>query len=77
MFHDNLKRLREEKGLTQAALADAVETSLRNVQNWEQGRRDPSLQTLRELANALGVTLAELMEGEPPVKKTRKRKGSK
>jgi transcriptional regulator with XRE-family HTH domain len=77
MFHDNLKRLREEKGLTQATLAEAVGTSLRNVQNWEQGRRDPSLQTLRQLAGVLGVTLAELVDEEPPAKKTRKGKGEK
>jgi transcriptional regulator with XRE-family HTH domain len=67
----------EGKGLTQAELGEAVGTSLRKVQNWEQGRRDPSLQTLRRLAGFLGVTLAELVDEEWPAKKTRKRKGEK
>jgi transcriptional regulator with XRE-family HTH domain len=65
MFHENLKRYREAKEMTQAALAKAMKVSLRNVQNWEQGQREPSLQTLRELAGVLGVTLSELVSEEP------------
>jgi transcriptional regulator with XRE-family HTH domain len=72
MFHENLKRFRDAKGLTQAGLAEAMKTSLRNVQNWEQGIRDPSLQTLRQLASILGVSLSELVHEEPAKKKTKK-----
>jgi transcriptional regulator with XRE-family HTH domain len=73
MFKDNLKRIRTEKGFTQASLAEAIGNSYRNVQNWEQGQREPSLQSLRDLAGALGVSLADLVEGEPPTKKGRKK----
>jgi transcriptional regulator with XRE-family HTH domain len=74
MFHDNLKHYREEKGLTQAALAAALKTSLRNVQNWEQGIRDPSLSTLRQLAGVLRISLAELVDEVPPPAKRKKGK---
>jgi transcriptional regulator with XRE-family HTH domain len=74
VFKDNLKRIRAEKGFTQARLAEAMKCPLRNVQNWEQGHREPSLQTLREIAGTLGVSLAELLEGEPPTKKVKAKK---
>jgi transcriptional regulator with XRE-family HTH domain len=75
MFHVNLKRYREEKGLTQATLAEALAVSLRNVQNWEQGQREPSLETLRQLARVLGVTVSDLVEGEPPAKPGKRKRG--
>jgi DNA-binding transcriptional regulator YiaG len=39
MTPDDLKARREQLGLSQAGLADALEISLRSLQNWEQGHR--------------------------------------
>lgn len=77
MLKDNLKRLRQVAGFTQASLADAMKVSLRNVQNWEQGHREPALTALRQLGAALGVSLDELVAEpvkEPPAKKKREGK---
>jgi transcriptional regulator with XRE-family HTH domain len=77
MFHENLKRLREAKGLTQAALAEALGAPLRTVQGWEQGRREPALEMVGRIARTLGVSADALLEEKAPAapKKARKRKG--
>jgi transcriptional regulator with XRE-family HTH domain len=63
-----LKARRRERGLSQEGLADALAVSLGAVKDWEQGRRSPQAETRPALADALGVTLAELalLLGEPP-----------
>jgi transcriptional regulator with XRE-family HTH domain len=50
-----LKALRERAGLTQQELADHSGVSLRAVEAYEQGRRQPSWFRLVRLAKALGV----------------------
>jgi transcriptional regulator with XRE-family HTH domain len=59
---ENLKRLREDKRLSQAALSREAQVSpayLSELES-EQGKR-PSGQVLMRLAKALGVTIAELL----------------
>jgi HTH-type transcriptional regulator/antitoxin HipB len=74
MIHHNLQRYRKAVGLTQAALADRLGTSIRNVQNWEIGHRRPELDMLIALAKVFGVGVDALLAEEPPAKKTRKGK---
>jgi transcriptional regulator with XRE-family HTH domain len=57
-----LKPLREEKGLTQRALADAVGLSEHAIYLFESGRTAPSLDTLKRLAQALGVQPGALLD---------------
>lgn len=57
-----LKQLRAERGLTQAALAKRAGVTLGYVGRLEIGRHDPQLSTLRKLAKALKVTVAELID---------------
>ncbi len=57
-----LKQLRAERGLTQAALAKRAGVTLSYVGRLEIGRHDPQLSTLRKLAKALKVTVAELIQ---------------
>ena len=58
-----LKRLREERGLTQAELAKKASVTEAYVSMIEAGKRkSPSLPVLRRLAHALGKTMAELLE---------------
>ncbi len=57
-----LKRLREYQGLTQAQLARKAGLTLGYIGRLEIGMHDPSLSTLRKLAKALKVKVAELVE---------------
>lgn len=56
-----LKELRAERGLTQAALAKRAGVTLSYIGRLEIGRHDPQLSTLRKLAKALKVPMAELL----------------
>ncbi len=56
-----LKELREETGLTQKQLAEAINNMQRNVSNWENGSSEPDLQTLIALADYFDVSLDELL----------------
>ena len=57
----NLKELRLARGMTQSELADAVGLSFQAICTYELGTREPSLDTLRKLAEALDCTLDELI----------------
>jgi transcriptional regulator with XRE-family HTH domain len=63
---ERLKRLRQEKGLSQARLAARAELDPSTVNQIERGARDASPGTLRKLADALGVSLFDLLEEEAP-----------
>jgi transcriptional regulator with XRE-family HTH domain len=57
-----LKALREEKGLTQDALAKRAKLTKPYISQLESGaRQNPSLPALQRLAKALGVPVAELL----------------
>jgi len=64
-FKDNMKRLREAKGLSQEALARLVNVSYRTISRWESGGSSPDVPLLVGLAGALGCTVADLT-GEAP-----------
>lgn len=58
-------RAAHQPPLTQTQLAQAAHISLRMVQEWEAGRRSidrASLETLCDLANALGCNLMDLIQ---------------
>src|SRR5215210_9369638 len=54
-----LTRIREERGLSQQALADASGVNKATINQIERGRRSPNLETLEKLAGALAVELAD------------------
>ena len=60
-----IRRLREGKKLTQQALADKIGVSCKAVSKWETGRGLPDITLLEPLAQALGVSVLELMNGQP------------
>jgi transcriptional regulator with XRE-family HTH domain len=57
-----LKRLREERGLTQERLAKQAGVSHGYLARLEIGMHDPSLNTLAKLAKALKVTVSDLVK---------------
>ena len=60
-FHENLLRLRQEKSLTQPAVAEVAGLSLRGYQNYERGLREPSLSALIALADFYDISLDDLV----------------
>jgi transcriptional regulator with XRE-family HTH domain len=66
----NLRRYRHRKGLTQEKLADLSGFSQFYISEMEQGRRNPTIITVFELATALGVTHLDLLR--PARKKPRR-----
>lgn len=61
-FGVRLRELREKIGLSQAELADRVGIPIGSIQNWEQARTRPRIETLSKLARALDVTIDELLQ---------------
>jgi DNA-binding Xre family transcriptional regulator len=64
----NLKRLRENIGLSQAELAGQAAVSLRSVQMYEQRNKDVNRAqaiTLVKIARVLGCEVEDLLEREP------------
>jgi transcriptional regulator with XRE-family HTH domain len=57
----NVKRVRQEKGLTQEQLAELSGFSQQYISGLEQGQRNPTIVSLYELATALGVSHMELV----------------
>lgn len=60
-----IKQLREVRKLTQAELAEKIGVSAKTVSKWETGKGLPDISLLQPLAQALGVSVIELMNGEP------------
>ena len=60
-FGEFIAKLRKEKGMTQKELAERLFVSDKAVSKWERGQSLPDITTLNPLADALGVTAAELL----------------
>ncbi|SEO53148.1 Helix-turn-helix domain-containing protein [Niastella yeongjuensis] len=60
-FGENLKKLREAKGLTTREFADIADIAYSQVWTLESGRGDPSLSTLMAIARTLEVSLSDLV----------------
>ena len=59
-----VKQLREARGLTQAELAEKIGVSSKTVSKWETAKGLPDISLLQPLAQALGISVIELMNGE-------------
>lgn len=59
-----IKHLREERGLTQAELAERIGVSSKTVSKWETAKGLPDISLLQPLAQALNISVIELMNGE-------------
>lgn len=60
-FPARLLAFREQAGLTRGGLANRASLSRIHYTRLEQGLREPTVATLRKLAAALGVEVAELL----------------
>lgn len=58
----NVRKIRQQKKITQEKLAFEAEIDLTYVGGIERGKRNPSLLVLARIANALSVPLAKLIQ---------------
>ena len=59
-----VRQLRESRGMTQAELGEKIGVSSKTVSKWETGKGLPDISLLQPLAQALGISLIELVNGE-------------
>lgn len=58
-----IARKRKELGLSQAELAEQIHVTDKAISRWETGRGAPAVENLEPLAQALGLTVSELLSG--------------
>ena len=59
-----ISQKRKEKNLTQEQLAEKLGVSNKTVSKWETGKCMPDYSVVKNLCEELGITVAELMDGE-------------
>ena len=63
-FGQFIAGIRKEKKMTQAELARKIHVTDKAISRWERGLGFPDIQTLEPLAQALGISVLELMRSE-------------
>ena len=61
-FGQRMRKLREQKGISQLALSQKAGLDLATINKLESGNRDPMLKTIWKIANALEVSLSKLFD---------------
>jgi transcriptional regulator with XRE-family HTH domain len=59
---ENLKKIRTRKGVTQIEIAKKLAVNRSFISNIENGKTNPTLLTITNLANALDVPVNELLK---------------
>ncbi|MDB5335838.1 MAG: anaerobic benzoate catabolism transcriptional regulator [Planctomycetaceae bacterium] len=62
-FGQRVRELRKEQGYSQESLGAACELDRTYIGGIERGERNVSLENIKGIADSLGITLAQLMEG--------------
>lgn len=66
-----IRKLREQKGMTQEELAEKLHVGSKAVSKWETGRGLPDITLLEPLAQALDISIIELFSGESVINSNR------
>lgn len=56
-IRENIKNLRNEKGLTQEGFAEKIGANMYTVSAWERGKANPTIESLIDICNAFGCDL--------------------
>ena len=64
-----VKQLRESRHMTQAELAEKIGVSSKTISKWETAKGLPDISLLQPLAQALGISVIELMNGQHIINK--------
>lgn len=59
-----IRNIRQAQGMTQKDLAEKLGVTPNAVSQWENGARDPRLETIKHLAEVLHCTTDEILRGE-------------
>ena len=59
-----IAEIRKEKKMTQAELASKLQVTDKAVSKWERGLGLPDINSIEPLADALGISVAEVMQAE-------------
>ena len=62
-FGNNLKQIRSQKGIAQGELAEMIDMHATHLSRYERNVTAPSIDMLKKLADALGVTTDMLIYG--------------
>jgi transcriptional regulator with XRE-family HTH domain len=73
----NIRLLRKQKGLTQVELAKIIGCSQAMITTYESDQKKPSVSTLAQLAEALGVSIDHVVGKSVPLKTGEKIKNPK
>ena len=66
-FNENLKNLRLQSALMQKQIAQILNVSVRTFQGWENGRTEPNIKKLIQIADLFDVTIDFLVGRPVPV----------
>ena len=69
-FGENIYQYRTERGLSQGALAEALEVSRQSVSKWENNSATPDLDKLIKMSKLFNISLDELVFGVSEKKET-------
>ena len=69
-FGSFVAQRRREQGMTQATLASELHVTDKAISRWERGVGFPDIGNIEPLADALGVSIVELMRAERTKKQT-------
>ncbi len=61
---ERIRNARKEKGITQRQLGQACGIDEANIRKYESDRQNPKIETLQKIANALDISVAELLGKE-------------
>lgn len=59
-----IAQIRKENGLTQKQLADKIGVSNATISKWETAKGFPDISLIEPLADALGISVSEIIAGE-------------
>jgi len=60
-LNENIKKYRQQKGMTQSQLASVFNVSEQAVSRWENGNTYPDISLIPAIADYFGITIDELM----------------
>ena len=69
---DMIRKYRKEKGLTQKQLGDLCGIADSNIRKYESGKQNPKIKTLQRIADALSISIYDLMEFDEDYSKSDK-----
>lgn len=72
-FGMHLRRLREERNLSQQELADLTDMAKTSIQRFENAKMSATIDTLVSISKALDIPMRELMDFSFPKESTKKK----